>query len=417
MRGAVSERFDVAIAGGGHGGAQTAIALRQAGFGGSIGLFDADSHPPYHRPPLSKEYLAGERPFERILIRPVQFWAEREISLRLGRRVSAVDPAAQELVLEDGARVGYVRLVWAAGGAPRPFPGADAAWTGLHEIRNRSDVDRLIGELPSADRILIIGGGYIGLEAAAVMRKLGKTVVLLEALPRVLARVAGEALSRFYEAEHRAQGVDLRLGVRIGRITARDGRVTGVELEDATALGADVVIAGIGIVPNVAALKAAGAACSNGVEVDDYCATSLPDVFAVGDCAAHRNPFAGGELIRLECVQNAADQAAAVAKTICGEPTPYHAVPWFWSNQYDLKLQTVGISAGHDDVVVRGDIGSRSFSLVYLKSGRVIALDCVNAVRDYVQGRALVAAGASPQREQIADSDVALKDLVALEHA
>jgi 3-phenylpropionate/trans-cinnamate dioxygenase ferredoxin reductase subunit len=260
-----------------------------------------------------------------------------------------------------------------------------------------------MGGLAGTTRIAVIGGGYIGLEAAAVLAKLGKQVTVLEALDRVLARVAGVALSRFYEAEHRAHGVDVRLGAMVDCIEGRDGRVTAVRLADGEIVSAELVIVGIGIIPAVDPLRAAGAECSNGVAVDEYGHTSLPDIWAIGDCALHSNSFAEGPPIRLESVQNAGDMAMTVAKALTGELTPYQAVPWFWSNQYDLRLQTVGLSAGHDQGIVRGDPTTRSFSIVYLRNGRVVALDCVNAAKDYVQGRRLVGERAAIDPSRLAD--------------
>jgi len=274
----------------------------------------------------------------------------------------------------------------------------------------------MIAELPGVERVVVVGGGYIGLEAAAVLTKLGKHVTVLEAQNRVLARVAGEPLSRFYEAEHRAHGVDVRLSVSIDYITTDNDRTTGVMLVDGTHLPAEMVIVGIGIIPAVAPLIAAGAQGGNGVAVDAQCRTSLPDIFAIGDCAAHVNAFADGATIRLESVQNANDQASTVARAIMGQAEPYHAVPWFWSNQYDLKLQTVGLSIGYDQLVMRGDPAARSFSLVYLRRGRVIALDCVNAVKDYVGGRALVVQGMVIDPAALGDVETPLKTL-ALEYA
>jgi 3-phenylpropionate/trans-cinnamate dioxygenase ferredoxin reductase subunit len=265
--------------------------------------------------------------------------------------------------------------------------------------------------MPSVKRICVIGGGYIGLEAAAVLSKFGKQVIVLEALDRVLARVAGVALSRFYEAEHRAHGVDVRLNQQVDCIEG-ETRVTGVRLANGDVVACQMVIVGIGIVPAVEPLIAAGAKGGNGVAVDDHCRTSLPHIFAIGDCALHANPFADELPIRLESVQNANDMANAVAKTLTGEPTVYHAIPWFWSNQYDLRLQTIGLSAGHDQEVLRGDPATRAFSIVYLKEGRVMALDCVNATRDYVQGRALVLAGARPDPEALKDAEKPLKELL-----
>ena len=406
-----SPSFDVLIVGAGHGGAQCAIALRQQKFDGSIAIVGAEPELPYERPPLSKDYLAGDKPFERMLIRPAAFWAERNVAMLLGARVEAVDPAARQVMLSDGRTIGYGALVWAAGGTPRRLGCAGAELGRVHAVRSRADVDAMIGELPGTRQVAVIGGGYIGLEAAAVLAKLGRKVILLEALGRVLARVAGEPISFFYEAEHRAHGVDIRTGVTVDCIEGADGRATGVRLAGGDVVPTDIVIVGIGIAPAVEPLLAAGAEGGNGVSVDEYCRTSLPDVFAIGDCAAHANRFAGGARIRLESVQNANDQANVVAHAITGSERPYDAVPWFWSNQYDLKLQTVGLAHGHDLVVARGDPAARSFSAIYLKHGRVIALDCVNAVKDYVQGRALVLDGAAIDPARLADASVPLKEM------
>jgi 3-phenylpropionate/trans-cinnamate dioxygenase ferredoxin reductase subunit len=409
---AAMERADIIIVGGGHGGAQAAVALRQQGFAGSIVLIGREPEPPYERPPLSKEYLAREKAFERLYIRPPHFWAEKQIDMRLGLTVTAVEPAAKTLTLDDGSSLGYGHLIWAAGGDPRRLSCRGADLAGLHAVRNREDVDKLMGELDAGARnVVVIGGGYIGLEAAAVLVKLGCRVTLLEALPRVLARVAGEELSAFYEADHRAHGVDLRTGVTVDCLEG-EGTVTGVRMADGSVLPAEIVIVGIGIVPAVGPLIVAGAAGANGVDVDEFCRTSLPDVYAIGDCAAHANGFADGKVIRLESVQNANDMANTVAKAICGNPQPYVATPWFWSNQYDLRLQTVGLSLGYDSTVLRGNPADRHFSVIYLREGRVLALDCVNAVKDYVQGKKLVEGRSAPDRARLADPAVPLKELV-----
>jgi 3-phenylpropionate/trans-cinnamate dioxygenase ferredoxin reductase component len=404
--------YDILIVGGGHGGAQAAIALRQAKYEGSIGVVNAEPEYPYERPPLSKDYFAGDKAFERIMIRPAAFWTERGVDMLLGSRVEAVDPTAHNVTLSDGAVISYGRMIWATGGSPRALPVAGGNLPGMHVVRTRADVDAMLDGLDDIAEIAIVGGGYIGLEAAAVLRKMGKKVTVLEAMDRVLARVAGEPLSRFYEAEHRAHGVDVRLGVEISGIQGEDF-VTGVCLADGEVIPAQMVIVGIGIIPAVAPLLTAGAAGGAGVDVDAYCRTSLPDIYAIGDCAAHANDFAGGNVMRVESVQNANDMANAVAKSLTGELTAYHTVPWFWSNQYDLRLQTVGISAGYDTMVLRGDTAARSFSVVYLKAGKVIALDCVNATKDYVQGRLFVTEGLSPAVEQLADTNVPLKELAA----
>ncbi|MDR7061968.1 3-phenylpropionate/trans-cinnamate dioxygenase ferredoxin reductase subunit [Sphingopyxis sp. BE235] len=404
-------QFDVVIVGAGHGGAQVAIMLRTQKFAGTIAIIGEEPELPYERPPLSKEYFAGEKEFERIQLRPAKYWDEREVTMLLGKRVARVDPAAHTVTTDGGETIGYGKLVWATGGSPRmlPIPGGDLP--GVQGVRTRADADAMKAASETAGQIVVIGGGYIGLEAAAVLSKAGKKVVLLEALDRVLARVAGEELSRFYEKEHRDHGVDLRLGVCVDAIEG-ETKVTGVRLADGEVIPADLVIVGIGIVPAVEPLIAAGADCANGVRVDRLCKTSLPDVYAIGDCASHANDFAEGAEIRLESVQNANDQANVVAKGIVGDEAPYHAIPWFWSNQYDLKLQTAGLSTGHDQAVLRGDPATRSFSVIYLKAGKVIALDCVNATRDYVQGRMIVTAGLVATAGQLADTETPLKALL-----
>jgi 3-phenylpropionate/trans-cinnamate dioxygenase ferredoxin reductase subunit len=404
--------YDVVIVGAGHGGAQAAIALRQAKFAGTIAVIGDEPELPYERPPLSKDYLAGDKDFARILIRQPAFWEERAVAMRLGAAVVRVDAEARVVETAAGDVIGYGKLIWATGGSPRRLSCAGHDLRGVHAVRTRADVDQLVRELPQVSRVVVVGGGYIGLEAAAVLTKFGKHVTVLEAQERVLARVAGEPLSRFYEAEHRAHGVDLHLSASVVCIEEQDGAACGVRVADGTVLPCEMVIVGIGIVPAVAPLLAAGAAGGNGVSVDAQCRTSLPDVFAIGDCASHANRYAEDATIRLESVQNANDQATIAAKTIVGVAAEYDAVPWFWSNQYDLRLQTVGLSISHDEVVVRGTPANRSFSVIYLKAGRVIALDCVNAVKDYVQGRALVLAGAVIAPAMLADADVPLKAML-----
>ena len=387
-RGAELKQFDVLIVGTGHAGSTAAIQLRQLGYAGSIGLLGEEPCLPYERPPLSKDYLAGKKSADDILFRPRDFWSERDITLIPGERVIAVDPSDRFIGCSSGVELSYGDLVWTAGGCPKRIPGA-------HVIRSLADVDALCAALPSATRILIVGGGYIGLEAAAVLSGLGKQVTLTEAADRVLARCAAEPLARFLEAEHRARGIDLRLNT-----------------PDIDASGFDLVIAGIGITPNAEPLLAAGAEGGDGVLVDDHCRTSLPHVWAAGDCALHRNPFGPPDPIRIESVQNASDMAATIARALTGQPQPYRAIPWFWSNQYDIRLQTVGLSHGHDEVLVRGDPATRKFAVIYRRTGRVIALDCINNVRDYVQGRALIESGVQVDAALLTDPDRPLKSLL-----
>lgn len=369
--------------------------------------------PPYESPPLSKEYLSRDKEFQRILLRPEPFWAEKHIDLHLGVTVEAVDARTNCLSLADGNMIGYGTLIWAAGGDPRKLACHGAELAGIHSARDRADADAIMAELDGGVRhVVVVGGGYIGLEEAAVLSKLGCTVTVIEMLDRVLARVAGDTLSRFFEDEHRAHGIDIRLNHALDAIEGKDGKVTGVQLADGSVLACAMMIVGIGIIPAVAPLLAAGAQGQNGLIVDEHCRTSLPDIIAIGDCAAHASSFADGAVIRLERMQNANDMAATVVKAILSKPEPYRAVPWFWSNQYDLRLQTMGLSLGHDETVVRGDPAERSFSVVYLKHGRMIALDCVNRTRDYAQGRKLVEQGAVIAVDRLRDSETALKDMV-----
>ncbi|MEH0421453.1 NAD(P)/FAD-dependent oxidoreductase [Streptomyces sp. B21-083] len=405
-----TEYYDCLIVGAGHAGAQAAVSLRQAGFEGSVALLGSEPVAPYERPALSKEYLAGKKDFTQLLLRPPEFWSEQNIVLALGRRATAVDAEAHNVTCEDGTTIGYGSLVWCAGGTPRALRCPGHELDGIHAIRDKADCDRLMSALHRSHRVVVIGGGYVGLEAAAVLSGLGKQVVVVEALSRVLARVAAEPLSRFYEAEHRAHGVELRLSTGVTEILGRDGGVSGVRLTDGAVVPADQVIVGIGIEPVVAPLLAAGAeAAANGlgVLVDDLCRTSLTDVYAAGDCAVVRD----GPGIRVESRQNASEQGATAAKAISGRPEPLRLVPLFWSNQYDLRLQTVGLGHGHDQTVLRGDPGSRSFTLVYLKDGAVAALDCVNTARDYLQGRRLVESGARVDPALLADARTSLRDL------
>lgn len=413
----IGTHYDVVIVGAGHGGAQTAIALRQGGFSGAVAIVGDELELPYERPPLSKEYFAGERDATRIRIRPEAFWADKDITLLLGHRVARVDPVEHAVWTAEGTRIGYGKLVWATGGRPRPLPYHNPRAENLLYIRTLADADRLKALSDKAERVVIIGGGYIGLEAAAVLRKAGKSVVLLEMLDRVLARAAGEEMARFVESEHRRRGVDLRLGTTVEALEG-DDQITGVRLVGGELIPCDFVVAGIGIIPAVEELAEAGAATGNGVLVDEHCRTTLDDIYAIGDCAAHRNRHAEFATIRLESVQNASDMATVVAKDIVGQGQPYGAIPWFWSNQYDLRIQTIGLSVGHDDTIFRGDMETRSFAVIYLRGGRIVALDCVNATKDYVQGKALILAGkratSASDRELLADPSLPLKSLLGV---
>jgi 3-phenylpropionate/trans-cinnamate dioxygenase ferredoxin reductase subunit len=404
--------YDVLIVGSGHGGVQTSAALRHLGYSGTVAIVTAETDPPYERPPLSKEYLAGEKSFESILFHQPHFWEEKSIELIGGQEVRAVDPGRM-IVSTASEQIGFRTLVWAAGGCPRTLTCNGSALDGLHTIRSRADVDRLRAEISGAERVVVIGGGYIGLEAAAVLTTLGKHVTVVEALDRPLSRVAAAPVSEFFVREHNRHGVEFLVNAVVNCIEGESGRVARVLLGDGPAIAADIVIVGIGIQPQVGPLIEAGAEGSDGVLVDEYCRTSLADIYAIGDCALHHNLFGPEHPVRVESVQNATDQAMTVAKSITGNPQPYHATPWFWSHQYDAKLQTVGLSTGYDDFLVRGDAATNRFSVLYFREGGLVALDCVNMVRDYVQGRKLVEQKGRYDRAALQDETIPFKSLVA----
>jgi 3-phenylpropionate/trans-cinnamate dioxygenase ferredoxin reductase component len=402
---------DVLIVGAGHGGAHAAIALRHLMFTGTITVVGDDAALPYERPPLSKDYLSGERDFDRMHFRPLQFWTEHAVTLLKGQAV-AVDAARNTVSLGDHRVLHYGALIWAAGAGARRItcPGHDLQ--GIHSLRSKVDADAIRQSLPSVKQVVIIGGGYIGLESAASLRKLGYAVTVVETQDRVLARVAAEPISRFYESEHRRHGVELMLGASIDRFEGKAGKVQAVLLAGGGRLPADLVIVGIGITPNVAPVMQAGATGQDGIDVDEHCRSSLENIYAIGDCAMQVSPFAEGQRVRIESVHNATEMARVVARAITGAEPVARTPPWFWSNQYDLRLQTVGLNRGYDKVLIRGEPATHSFSVIYLRKGRVIALDCVNATRDYTQGHALVQRGAEIDTAKAVDAGIALKNAV-----
>lgn len=403
---------DVLIVGSGHGGAQAAIALRQQGFSGSIRIATEEADFPYERPPLSKEYLSREKSFDRILIRPERFWIDKAIEFHFGHSIERIDPEKRIAYDTNGHVWAFGQMIWAAGGRARRLSCEGADLAGVHTIRTRNDADRLESELTDTKRVVIVGGGFIGLEAAAVLAKFGKDVTVIESQDRILARVAAEPISTFFEMKHRQHGVKFIFQTGVAELAGQGGRVIGVRLDDGRLIQADLVVVGIGLEPSVEPLLAAGACGGNGVEVDEFCRTSLPNIYAIGDCAAHSNNFGDGRILRIESVQNATDQATIAARHIAGQGEPYAAVPWFWSNQYDLKLQTVGLNIGYDRVVLRGAPSENSFTIIYLREGKVAALDCVNAVSDYVQGKALVLKQVEVCPEALADKTQPLKSML-----
>ena len=399
-------RGGIVVVGAGQAGAALVARLRTRGHTGPITLIGDEPVPPYQRPPLSKGYLLGETELERLFLRPAAWYAETGIALRLGTRVTGIDREAREIGL-GGARLEYEELVLATGSVPRRLPDAiGGRLGGVHAVRSLADVDAMAPDLKAGGRALVIGGGYIGLEAAAVARKLGLSVTLVEMADRILSRVAAPETSDWFRALHAAHGVDMREGVGLARLTGTD-RVDGAVLTDGTALGTDVVVVGVGIVPATDLAEAAGLALDNGIATDRMGRTSDPHIWAAGDCASF--PYGDGRL-RLESVQNAIDQAEAVADNILGDGTPYVPKPWFWSDQYDSKLQIAGLSAGYDRVVVRG--GAETVSHWYFAGARLLAVDAMNDPRAYMVGKRLIEAGRSPDPETLADPETDLKSLL-----
>ena len=414
-----AHKFDVVIVGAGQAGGQTALSLRKSGFAGTIAIVGSEPNAPYERPPLSKAYLKGQLPAEDLLLRDDAHWASLGVELLLGSPVISVDPTNKRITTAAGRSLGYGSLVWAAGGHARTLPLPGAGLAGVHTLRTLADADALRTQLGTARSAVIIGGGYIGLEAASVFSSLGLTVTVLEAQDRLLARVTSPVISEYFAQLHAAHGVDIRLGAAVkqivpGQISAAAG---GVELDSGEVLPADIVIIGVGLVPNIEPLRAAGLACSNGVDTNAFGATSAPNIYAAGDCANAENSLAESGRIRLESVQNATEVAKRIAASLVAGTAPREAAPWFWSNQYATKLQTVGLLGGYDEYVVRGDSGSESFTVAYLREGVLIALDCVNTPRDFAQGRALVEARAVMDAADIADSSRELKTLPVLASA
>jgi len=383
---------NVVIVGGGQAGFQVAASLRQKKFDGAITILAEEPVLPYQRPPLSKEFLKGEVTEQQVLLRPEDFYAARDIAVRLGARVAAIDRPGRRVTLADGSDVSYDRLVLATGGRVRklPVPGAELA--GVAYLRTLADAVALKPRLAAAGNVVVIGGGFIGLECAAAAVTRGCRTTVLEVAERLMGRVVSPALSAYYRDLHARHGVDVRVNAAVTELHGIDGHVTEVRGAGGSHVAADLVIVGIGIVPNDDLAAAAGLLCDRGIVVDATLRTTDPAIYAIGDCAAFPHPMARG-LVRLESVQNAVDQGKTVADAILGEARPYTAVPWFWSDQYDAHLQIVGICHGYDETVTLGDVGSGCFSVLYFRSGALIAIDSVNKGADHIAGRKLFSAG------------------------
>jgi 3-phenylpropionate/trans-cinnamate dioxygenase ferredoxin reductase subunit len=401
------------VVGTGQAGFQTAASLRSEGYEEPITLIGEEPHIPYQRPPLSKGFPLGQQDFESIQLRPERFYQDHHIDLLTGKRVAAIDRAARQVRLESGAGIPYQKLVLAVGARNRKLAVKGAELEGVMHLRSLEEAISLKKRLESAQEIVVIGGGFIGLELAAVACTLGKSVTVLEALPRLMSRVVAPIISDFYRELHATRGVRIVCDAAVSEISGGGGRVQKVVLRDGTAYTADLVIVGVGVVPNVELAQDAGLKVANGVAVNEYLETDDENIFAIGDCAEHDCVFAGAR-VRLESVQNAADQAQRVATTIAGRRSPYRALPWFWTDQFDIKLQMAGISQGHDRIVTRGNPESRRLSVFYFKQDRLVAIDSINRPLDHMIGRKLIAGGVPLTPEQAADDSV---DLRKLEHA
>lgn len=404
------ENGQLVIVGAGQAGAELANAMRTEGFNGGITLVGDEPYLPYRRPPLSKTFLGGETPLEALYLRPAQAYEKSRVATRMGVRVEQIDRQTKSVRLSDGSTLAYDKLALATGGRARKLPLAGADRPNVHYVRNIQDILHLKSQFLPGSRLVIIGGGYIGLEVASIGVKKGLQVCLVEAMPRVLARVTVPEISHFFERIHREHGVDIRTGVGVQALEG-DALISSVVLADGQRLPADLVIVGVGLIPNTELAQSADVVVNNGIVVDAHTQTSDPDIVACGDCTFHENRFYQ-RAMRLESVPNALEQARVAAAVLCGKEAAYSAVPWFWSDQYDLKLQMVGLSEGHDTFVVRGDMRSNSFVAFYLKQGVVIAADAVNKAQEFMVSKRLVAERRKVTAEQLADENLPLKTLI-----
>jgi 3-phenylpropionate/trans-cinnamate dioxygenase ferredoxin reductase subunit len=398
----------IVIIGAGQAGAQAIDTLRREGYQGRLILVGDEPHLPYQRPPLSKKFLSGELPMERLPFRHQSFYDEHGVELKLGTRAGELDPKARRVTLSTGETLDYDRLLLCLGADSRRLtcPGADLP--GVHYLRSIADVPVIQEGLKPGARVVIIGGGYIGLETAATARKMGCTVHVLEMADRLMNRVVAANVSEYFAHEHRTQGVHIVCNTRVLRLEG-SGRVERVVCADGTIYPADLLVAGVGAVANMRLAADAGLACDNGIVVDEHCRTSDPAIYAAGDCTYH--PSLRFDMrVRLESVDNAFEQAKTAAQNMQGRSVVHDRVPWFWSDQFDNKLLIVGLSQGHDQQVTRGDPATRSFTVCYLKGGELLAVEAINQAKDYMAARKLIAERARPDLDKLADPNVPLKD-------
>ena len=398
----------IVVLGGGQAGAQAVETLRREGYLGDLVMVSEEPHLPYQRPPLSKKYLSGELTEERLWFHHQSFYDEHKISLRLGLRAEKIDALARAVILSSGERLQYDRLLLCTGSLPRRInlPGSESS--GIRYLRGLEDIPAIRSAMISGARVLIIGGGYIGLETAATARKLDCQVTVVEMANRVMNRVVAPSVSAYFESEHRMHGVNIVCNMQIQRLEG-DGGIERVLCADGSCLNVDLIVVGIGAIPNTQLAVEAGLDCDNGIVVDQFCRTSDPAIFAAGDCTNHPS-LRFDTRVRLESVDNAFEQAKAAAKNMLGRPVMHDRVPWFWSDQFDNKLLVVGLSQGYDQQVLRGDPATRCFSVCYLHGGELLAVEAVNNPKDYIAAGKLIRGRARLRLDRLADPSVALKD-------
>jgi len=381
--------MSVIIIGAGQAGLQSIVSLRQSGYPKAITLIGDEAYLPYQRPPLSKAYLSGKMERERLFLKPESFFTDNDVTVKLATRVASIDAGAKSVTLESGESLAYEDLILATGSRPRRLDLAGRELANIFDLRGMADIDAMQPHFIAGKKLVVIGGGYIGLEAAAVAADMGLHVHVLEAAPRLLARVAEPEISTFYDRIHKARGVTIITQSRIERFVGERDCVSGIQMADGSVIDADIVITGIGIVPNIELAQAAGLTLDNGIVVNDVGQTSDAHIYAAGDCTQHPNDVLGRKL-RLESVPNAIEQGKAVASAICGAPKPYHQVPWFWSDQYDVKLQIAGVPTQIDQKVLRGDDTSNSFAWFYFTGDKLTGVTAVNRPAEFMAGRMLI---------------------------
>jgi 3-phenylpropionate/trans-cinnamate dioxygenase ferredoxin reductase subunit len=402
----------VLIVGGGQAGVQLCMALRREKYDGPISLYCAEADYPYHRPPLSKSYVTGETSDDKLPMRPESFYEKNEVDLHLGVTVSGIDPSSQQVVAGETSDT-YESLVLATGARPRLLDWQHDAPAGVYALRDLADARLIRQGLADCRSLVIVGAGFIGLELATAAAAKGVAVTVFETADRVMGRAVAPLISSWFEQTHRAAGIDIRLGTSVSGIEQQQGAVSAVHCADGSALAADMVVVGIGVLPNIELAETAGLDCDGGIWVDEFCRTSVPSIYAAGDCAAHENRFADGRRLRLESIQNAADQARTIAASIAGTPKPYSAVPWFWSDQGPHKLQMTGLSFDADHYIQRGEPDAGRFSVFHYRGDRLLAVDSVNESRDHMVARKLIEGAVSPTREQAGDVGFDLKSLIS----